>query len=160
MKKKDKLLYFRQMKLEKDYIVYSMNWKVETLNNETYYRIVNNFKAQRDNWDFKKKSRFIESLILGLPVPQIVFLTRGSGFDCLDGWRRLITIQQFYKNDFRLEGLEFLPKINGLSYEDFEFNEGKDALDNQPIRMTIIKNVSDDNTLLNISQRLNLPRSK
>jgi hypothetical protein len=47
---------------------------------------------RRDAWDTKRKSRFIESIVLGLPIPQIVLAEakddRGS-FLVIDGNQRL-----------------------------------------------------------------------
>ena len=58
-------------------------------------------------WDIKKASRFIESLIIGLPVPGI-FLSRdildnndthqSQGHLIIDGQQRLLTLQKFYKD--------------------------------------------------------------
>ena len=50
-------------------------------------------------WDIKKASRFIESLILGLPVPGI-FLSRddksANQMLIVDGQQRLLSLQRFY----------------------------------------------------------------
>ncbi|MFM5890715.1 MAG: DUF262 domain-containing protein, partial [Dolichospermum sp.] len=54
---------------------------------------------RRDAWDITLKSRFIESLILGFPVPQIVLAVNRQEkgkFIVLDGKQRLLTILQFY----------------------------------------------------------------
>src|SRR4028118_1637334 len=71
---------------------------------------------RRDAWNITRKSRFIESIILGFPIPQIVLASnekqRGK-FIVLDGKQRLLTILQFYgrsetpNNGFSLRGLEF-----------------------------------------------------
>ena len=54
---------------------------------------------RRDAWNITRKSRFIESIILGFPIPQIVLASnkkeRGK-FIVLDGKQRLLTILQFY----------------------------------------------------------------
>src|SRR5690348_9039922 len=53
---------------------------------------------RRDAWSDKRKSKFIESLILGLPVPQIVLAesqeVKGK-FLVIDGKQRLLTLQRF-----------------------------------------------------------------
>jgi uncharacterized protein with ParB-like and HNH nuclease domain len=53
---------------------------------------------RRDAWKRDRKSRFIESLIVGLPIPQIVLAEskrdRGK-FIVLDGKQRLLSILQF-----------------------------------------------------------------
>src|SRR5947209_7589571 len=54
---------------------------------------------RRDAWKLDRKSRFIESLIVGLPIPQIVLAEskqeRGK-FIVLDGKQRLLAILQFW----------------------------------------------------------------
>ncbi|MCA1995504.1 MAG: DUF262 domain-containing protein, partial [Coleofasciculus sp. S288] len=124
---------------------------------------------RRDAWNITRKSRFIESIILGFPIPQIVLASnekeRGK-FIVLDGKQRLLTILQFYgksetqNNSFSLKGLEFRPDINGCKHEDLEnnplFKSVLDALDNQTIRTTLIRNWHTENFLYKIFLRLNV----
>lgn len=124
---------------------------------------------RRDAWNITRKSRFIESIILGFPIPQIVLASnekkRGK-FIVLDGKQRLLTILQFYgksetqNNNFSLKGLEFRPDINGYKHEDLEknilFKSVLDALDNQTIRTTLIRNWHTENFLYKIFLRLNV----
>ena len=124
---------------------------------------------RRDAWNIKRKSRFIESIILGFPIPQIVLASnekeRGK-FIVLDGKQRLLTILQFYgksetpNNKFTLKDLEFRPELNGCTHEDLEesllFPQMLDSLDNQTIRTTLIRNWHTDNFLYKIFLRLNM----
>jgi hypothetical protein len=124
---------------------------------------------RRDAWNIIRKSRFIESIILGFPIPQIVLASnekeRGK-FIVLDGKQRLLTILQFYgrsetqNNSFALKGLEFRPDLNGYKHEDLEknilFKSVLDALDNQTIRTTLIRNWHTENFLYKIFLRLNV----
>ncbi len=124
---------------------------------------------RRDAWNILRKSRFIESIILGFPIPQIVLASnekeRGK-FIVLDGKQRLLTILQFYgrsetkNNSFALKGLEFRSDLNGCKHEDLEnnslFKSVLDALDNQTIRTTLIRNWHTENFLYKIFLRLNV----
>ncbi len=124
---------------------------------------------RRDAWNIIRKSRFIESLILGFPIPQIVLAAnekeRGK-FIVLDGKQRLLTILQFYgksetqNNGFALKGLEFRTDLNSYKYEDLVqkllFNSELNALDNQTIRTTLIRNWQNENFLYKIFLRLNV----
>src|SRR5712692_6218467 len=53
---------------------------------------------RRDAWTAPRKSRFIESIVLGLPIPQLVLAEakddKGS-FIVIDGKQRLLSLQQF-----------------------------------------------------------------
>ncbi len=123
---------------------------------------------RRDAWDITRKSRFIESLILGFPVPQIVLAAQKERkkFIVLDGKQRLLTILQFYgesetpNNAFALKNLEFITDMNGSTYEDLRsqpfLNKVLDDLDNQTIRTIVVRNVDTENFLYKIFLRLNV----
>ena len=54
-------------------------------------------------WDIKKASKLIESLILGLPVPELFFYSVGdenSTYKIIDGQQRLLSIYLFIKGRF------------------------------------------------------------
>src|SRR3989344_4521389 len=75
-------------------------------------------------WTLKQASRFIESLILGLPVPG-VFFSREKNTEKLlviDGQQRLLSLYYFYegvfaekKKIFSLEGVQ--PEFEGKTYK-------------------------------------------
>lgn len=52
-------------------------------------------------WDLKRASKFIESLLLGLPIPQLfLFEQEKNKFLVIDGQQRYFTIYYFMKNRF------------------------------------------------------------
>ncbi|WP_283206809.1 DUF262 domain-containing protein [Methylobacterium thuringiense] len=70
---------------------------------------------RRDAWRVLRKSRFVESIILGLPIPQIVLAEKRNErgkYIVLDGKQRLLSLLQFVgdaegeNNNFALLGLE------------------------------------------------------
>ncbi len=70
-------------------------------------------------WDDKKRSLFIESLLLNVPIPP-VFLYEWdlSRYEVMDGQQRLNSIVDFYENGFSLKRLERWKELNGLRYRD------------------------------------------
>src|SRR5699024_7772964 len=71
-------------------VVSGNDWTTETLINQINKGniLLNPDFQRRDAWDKKRKSRFIESLILGLPIPQIVLAEskeRRGSYIVLDG---------------------------------------------------------------------------
>lgn len=124
---------------------------------------------RRDAWDTRRKSRFIESLILGLPIPQLVLAEskdRKGSYIVIDGKQRLLSIRQFAAepNDvvytrLRLSGLLIRPELVRKSLHDLkkdpELQNDLSAFENQPIRTVVIKNWPDENFLYHVFLRLN-----
>lgn len=69
-------------------------------------------------WDIKKQSKFIESLMLGLPIPYIFAADQDGRMEVVDGSQRIRTLEAFLSNKLRLEGLKTLEKLNDFMYED------------------------------------------
>ena len=72
-------------------------------------------------WDQRTKSRFIESVMIGLPIPFLFLWQDEEGkFEIVDGSQRLRTLTEFIDDKHRLNGLELLTDSNGFYYSDFE----------------------------------------
>ena len=70
-------------------------------------------------WDVAKRSRFIESLLLNIPVPPVFLYERDLGrYEVMDGQQRLTAIVDFYGNQFALQGLEQWHELTGYRYKD------------------------------------------
>ena len=160
-----------QLKEISETVVAGSDWTTATIRDQlTRENIQLNPRFQRrDAWNITRKSRFIESLILGFPVPLIVLAANNKEkgkFIVLDGKQRLLTILQFYgdsatpNNSFTLKDLEFLDNLNGCQYQDlkndFNLNDFLDQLDNQTIRTIVIRNWKTESFLHKIFLRLNL----
>ncbi|MBI5870240.1 MAG: DUF262 domain-containing protein [Actinobacteria bacterium] len=125
---------------------------------------------QRDYvWRQPEASRFIESLLLGLPVPGIFLATEQETNKQLviDGQQRLKTLQFFYEGYFnpkpgekrrRVFSLTKVQKpFEGKTYSDLDERD-RVRLDNSIIHATIVKQTSppgDDTSLYHIFERLN-----
>jgi hypothetical protein len=124
---------------------------------------------RRDAWTPERKSRFIESIILGLPIPQIVLAEakdfKGS-FVVIDGKQRLLSLQQFaginLVDDLKplvLKGLKIRKELNGKTYEDLKVDTNLHpyltAFENQTIRTVVVRNWQKEDVLYLIFHRLN-----
>lgn len=71
-------------------------------------------------WNNEKQSRFIESILLDLPIPYIFFADDNTDgkLEIVDGSQRIRTLVAFYENVLILTGLEKLDKLNGFHFED------------------------------------------
>ena len=68
-------------------------------------------------WDKKKKSLYLESLLLNLPTPPIfLYEWDYNRYEVMDGQQRLNSIIEFYNNDLKLTGLERWSELNGFKY--------------------------------------------
>jgi hypothetical protein len=113
-------------------------------------------------WDRKRASRFVESLLLGLPVPGI-FLSREETNRLLviDGHQRLRTLEYFYKGIFK-DGKEFSlqdvqEKYQGATYQSIS-EEDRRRLDDSILHATIVRQdepSDDDSSVYHIFNRLN-----
>ena len=82
-------------------VVQGTDWTTETLVGQLQRGniILNPRFQRRDAWQRPRKSKFIESLIVGLPIPQIVLAeskTERGKFIVIDGKQRLLAILQFW----------------------------------------------------------------
>jgi Protein of unknown function DUF262 len=80
---------------------------------------------REDVWTIAMKSKFIESVLLGLPIPDIfVCETKENDedygqiakFEVIDGSQRLRTLAGFVSNKFRLTKLETVKALDGFHY--------------------------------------------
>jgi hypothetical protein len=68
-------------------------------------------------WDRKKKSLFIESLLMNIPVPPVfLYEIDLNRYEVMDGQQRLNAILEFYENTLILTGLDSWRVLNGLTY--------------------------------------------
>ncbi len=125
---------------------------------------------QRDYvWNQKEASRFVESLLLGLPVPG-VFMAREADSNKLlviDGQQRLKTLEFFFSGLFRPDPGErshrvfkltkVQPQFEGRTYRTLEDHD-RVKLNDSIIHATIVKQESpsgDDTSVYHIFERLN-----
>jgi hypothetical protein len=112
-------------------------------------------------WSQAQASKFIESLLLGLPVPGI-FLAKedDNKLIVIDGQQRLRSLQMFYDRLFR--GKEFQLKSVQQQFEGKTFDtldaEDRRRLDDSILHATIVKQEEpseDDSSIYLLFERLN-----
>ncbi|HJR74977.1 MAG TPA: DUF262 domain-containing protein [Luteimonas sp.] len=104
-------------------------------------------------WTKLQCDRFVESLLLGLPVPGI-FLVQQSNKSLLvlDGQQRLLTLSAFYlgvlnKKEFTLENVQ--DQFRGMTYKTMP-EEHRRTLDDSIIHATVIKKTQDSQDLSSV----------
>ena len=123
-------------------------------------------------WTDIQRTKLIESILLGIPIPPIYVSQREDGkWEVIDGLQRLSTILNFVgiledKNErmipaFKLLGTEDIPELEGLKWDGNPEVEntftGAQRIDfkRSPLTIVIIKKISDSNAKYELFQRLN-----
>lgn len=124
---------------------------------------------RRNAWRDVRRSRFIESLILRFPVPQIVLAEnprKKGSFIVIDGKQRLTTIAGIYLENYRaywtqdrFTELKVLTYLNGTKIDDFLsdtlFETQRRLLLNADNRTSLITGFKDEAVLYDIFYRIN-----
>lgn len=152
-------------------VLWSTDWTTETVISQLDKQNIDldpSFQ-RRSAWDEKKQSLFIESLALGLPIPQLILAEnrkkRGS-FIVIDGKQRLLTLRRFGSTNpntgftpLKLRGLQKLKNLNGKTYADMQHDLGladdRAAFENSSIRTIIIRNADQEEYLYEVFLRIN-----
>ena len=124
-------------------------------------------------WTAFQKSRFIESLLLGIPVPPIFVFQKPDGvWELIDGLQRTSTVLEFVGalkdadgtsvSPSRLEGTDLVPALAGVCWEAADEEDVKSLptaqrleLKRARFRVEILKKESDENAKFELFQRLN-----
>lgn len=109
-----------------------------------------------DTWEPARKSRFIESLLMGLPIPFLFFWeSPGTGkLEIVDGSQRLRTIDQFVLGDLRLGELDTLSELEGLQFRDLPESRQR-KVKNRSIRGIVLSEHADEQARFDLFDRIN-----
>ncbi|SFV62368.1 hypothetical protein MNB_SV-12-925 [hydrothermal vent metagenome] len=111
-------------------------------------------------WDEVKQSRFIETLILELPLPPIFVIEIEEGkFELIDGLQRISSYLNFRgvlkeREGLKLIGCDIIPELNGSRYIDFPTTL-KIKLKRRFIRVEVLRKESDNTLRYHMFKRLN-----
>jgi hypothetical protein len=123
-------------------------------------------------WSEERKSSFVESILIGIPIPPaFVYETKDGTWELIDGLQRISTVLEFmgvlkdpdtgeYRRS-RLLGTKYLASLDGVVWE--KAAAGESSLDKSlqlffrrhRIDFQILKHPSDPKTKFDLFQRLN-----
>lgn len=166
-------------------VIWGTDWTTETIARQLEKGNIdlNPSFQRRDAWSEQEKSKLIESLMLGFPVPPIILAEnkqKKNSYIVIDGKQRLLSIRRFYSDisekefkekslqekdvfkQLKLKGLDILEDFNGKTYSQLEVESTDyiNNLDNQSIRTIVIKNWPDEAFLYTVFLRLNTGSKK
>jgi uncharacterized membrane protein len=123
-------------------------------------------------WENSKKSKFIESILIGIPVPPAFVYEKEDGtWELVDGLQRISTVLEFMGvlkdpdtgelKRSQLSKTTYLPSLEGIVWEARE--QAEESLDKalqlffrrHRIEFQILKHPSEPNTKYDLFQRLN-----
>lgn len=113
-------------------------------------------------WERATQTRFIESLLLGIPIPPIfVAETKDNVWELVDGLQRLSTVLSFFgklkdekKNNLVLEGGSILSELEGITINNMPMNF-KLLLKRAVCRVEVIRYDSEFDMRYELFNRLN-----
>lgn len=128
-------------------------------------------------WSDEQKSKLIESILLGIPLPSIFVAQRNDGiWDVVDGLQRLSTILSFQGKlrdekkqlcePLTLSSTKYLPGLQGMKWDSPENRDNeidvevKRIFKREKIDIKIIKKESEGDTKFELFQRLNTGGTK
>lgn len=122
-------------------------------------------------WTPEQKTKLVESILLGIPLPSIFLYQREDGvLDVVDGLQRISTILQFMgelrdENDstipmLTLETAQYLPSLEGKCWQANETREGvgdeiQRFFRQEKIFVQVLLRESDDQAKYELFQRIN-----
>ena len=107
-------------------------------------------------WEAPRKSKFIESILIGLPIPFVFFWMNGETgkLEIVDGSQRLRTIEEYLGGRLILEGLERLDLLNGTCFDDLPLSRRRKIF-NISIRGIILSENTDMEARVDLFERIN-----
>lgn len=106
-------------------------------------------------WEQDRKSRFIKSLILGLPIPFLFFWEMPDGrLEIVDGSQRLRSIEEFVLGDLRLGELQSLTALSGFKFSDLPESRQR-KINNRSIRGIVLNEHADEQARFDMFERIN-----
>lgn len=106
-------------------------------------------------WSDKDRCNFIESVLMGLPIPFMFFADTPDGrIEIVDGAQRIQTLVQFAQNELMLNNLKLLTESNNFRFKDFDKSIQRRFL-NTSIRVVFLEEGTTEKTRQEIFKRIN-----
>lgn len=113
---------------------------------------------QRDHtWEPKRQSRFIESVLIGLPIPYLFVADtaeKEARLEIVDGSQRIRTLSDFLSDQLVLGGLEKLTDLNGFRFSDLPVARQR-RFKRHTLRMIELTEKADEEVRRDLFERIN-----
>lgn len=106
-------------------------------------------------WEPRRKSRFVESVLMGLPIPFLFFWEMPDGrLEVVDGSQRLRTLEEWIHGNLQLEELEELPGLSHSRFSDL-LDSRQRKVKNRSIRGIVLNEHADEQARFDMFERIN-----
>ena len=106
-------------------------------------------------WSENTQAKFIESLILGLPIPFLFMADMQDGrLEIVDGTQRIRTLHRFLHNELCLTQLEKLDSLNGFKFSELPIARQR-KFKNRTIRVVVLSDKADEEVRRDLFERIN-----
>lgn len=109
-----------------------------------------------DTWDVDKRSRYIESLLAGLPLTSITAnRSRDGKLEVLDGGQRIKAVVDYLKGQYSLRNLNMMDLYEDCRYEELT-SMAKSRLMYAELPFNVITSLMDEKLKAELYNRLNI----
>lgn len=111
-------------------------------------------------WKEPHQSKFIESVLIGLPIPYLFVADIGRDeendgrLEIVDGSQRIRTLHRFLTNDLELQNLEKLESLNGFKFSDLPLSRQR-RFKRRTLRMIELTEKANETVRRDIFERIN-----
>ena len=122
---------------------------------ESVIRLFNQKKLILDEckWSTRKCSLFIESILIRIPLDFFYIDRTSEQYKIISGSNRLFAIKLIVLESYKLEGLEFLTELNGLTFQQLSRKYQRRILETD-LRIHFIEPGTPSIIVDNISERI------
>jgi len=113
---------------------------------------------QRDHtWEPKRQSRFIESVLIGLPIPYLFVADvaeQDGRLEIVDGSQRIRTLADFVSDELVLSHLEKLTSLNGFVFSELPKSRQR-RFNRHTLRLIELTEKADEEVRRDLFERIN-----
>ena len=106
-------------------------------------------------WPPGHKAKFVESVILGLPIPMLFVADMADGrLEIVDGAQRIQTLEEFMSGDLALLKLELLTELKGFRFSDLSTPQQR-KLQTRALRLVVLEDGTTEEIRQHLFNRIN-----
>lgn len=105
-------------------------------------------------WSKERKAKFIESILIGVPIPYFFFADVDGRMEIVDGSQRIRTLNEFVNGKLKIKSLEKLTLLNGKRFSDLTPQRKRRFL-NKGMKVIFLSEKTDIDARADLFERIN-----